>query len=291
MMFPLVQDLAAIGVPIAVTCRVLGFSKQAFHQWRKRPCSPRDEEEAWLINALRDAHGHDPAFGYRLLADEITADGHVVSERRVWRLCSREDIVSVISKCGRGKGRRPGPAVHDDKVQRVFVANGPNEIWLTDITEHWTDEGKLYLCAVKDVFGNKIVGYATGLRMTARPAVAALEDAVARHGNVNGCIVHSDRGSQFRARRYRKALRRHGLVGSMGRVGAAGDNAAMESFFSTLHTNVLDSRRWVTRAELRLAIIHWIEATYHRRRRQRRLGKLTPVEYEDIMRLAVALAA
>ena len=77
----------------------------------------------------------------------------------------------------------------------------------------------------------------------------------------------------------------------MGRVGAAGDNAAMESFFSTLQTNVLDSRRWVTRAELRLAIIHWIEATYHRRRRQRRLGKLTPVEYEDIMRPAVALAA
>lgn len=221
MMYPLVQDLAAIGVPIAVTCRVLGFSKQAFHQWRKRPCSPRDEEEAWLINALRDAHDDDPAFGYRLLADEITADGHVASERRVWRLCSREDIVSVISKRGRGKGRRPGPAVHDDKVQRVFVANGPNEIWLTDITEHWTDEGKLYLCAVKDVFGNKIVGYATGPRMTARLAVAALEDAVARRGNVSGCIVHSDRGSQFRARRFRKALRRHGLVGSMGRVGAS----------------------------------------------------------------------
>lgn len=78
MMLPLVQDLAVIGVPITVTCRVLGFSKQAFHQWRKRPCSPRDEEEAWLINALRDAHDDDPAFGYRLLADEITADGYVV---------------------------------------------------------------------------------------------------------------------------------------------------------------------------------------------------------------------
>ena len=97
--------------------------------------------------------------------------------------------------------------------------------------------------------------------------------------------------TQFRSRRFRKALRRHGLVGSMGRVGAAGDNAAMESFFSTLQTNVLDTRRWTTRAELRLAIIHWIEATYNRRRRQRRLGKLTPIEFETIMKPAVALAA
>lgn len=181
--------------------------------------------------------------------------------------------------------------MHDDRVQREFTAKGPNEIWLTDITEHATDEGKLYACAVKDVFAGKIVGYATGPRMPARLAIAALEDAVTRRGNVAGCIVHSDRGSQFRSRRFRKALRRHGLVGSMGRVGAAGDNAAMESFFSTLQTNVLDTRRWTTRAELRLAIIHWIEATYNRRRRQRRLGKLTPVEFETIMKPAVALAA
>lgn len=292
MMFPLVQDLAAAGAsPVAVTCRVLGFSKQAYYQWKKRPCSPRDASDARLINALRDAHDDDPTFGYRLLADEVVADGATASERRVWRLCHQEGIASEITTRKRGKGRRPGPAVHDDRVQREFTARGPNEIWLTDITEHATDEGKLYACAVKDVFAGKIVGYATGPRMTARLAVAALEDAVTRRGNVAGCIVHSDRGSQFRSRRFRKALRRHGLVGSMGRVGAAGDNAAMESFFSTLQTNVLDTRRWTTRAELRLAIIHWIEATYNRRRRQRRLGKLTPVEFETIMKPAVALAA
>ncbi|RCS63145.1 hypothetical protein CIK77_02880 [Microbacterium sp. JB110] len=139
MMFPLVQDLAAAGVPVAVTCRVLGFTKQAYYKWQARPCSPRDEDDAHLIDALRDAHHDDPAFGYRLLADELAADGHVASERRVWRLCSQEGIASEISKRGRGKGkRRPGPTVHDDRVQRVFTAAGPNEIWLTDITEHWT---------------------------------------------------------------------------------------------------------------------------------------------------------
>ena len=88
-----------------------------------------------------------------------------------------------------------------------------------------------------------------------------------------------------------RALHRHGMVGSMGRVGAAGDNAAMESFFALLQKNVLDRRRWATRQELRLAIVIWIERTYHRRRRQAALGRLTPVEYETIMTTVAAQAA
>ncbi|SNU02018.1 Integrase core domain-containing protein, partial [Ruaniaceae bacterium KH17] len=104
-------------------------------------------------------------------------------------------------------------------------------------------------------------------------------------------IVHSDRGSQFRSRKFRNALKRHKLLGSMGRVGACGDNAAMESFFSLLQKNVLDRQRWTTRLELRLAIVQWIEGIYHRKRRQRRLGKLTPIEFETIMKDAATLAA
>ena len=158
-------------------------------------------------------------------------------------------------------------------------------------TEHWTREGKLYLCAIKDVCSNKIVGYAIDKRMKASLAVRALENAVMQRGYPKGTIVHSDRGSQFRSRRFQKALKRHKLLGSMGRVGAAGDNAAMESFFSLLQKNVLDRKSWQTRKELRLAIVSWIEGKYHRKRRQRRLGKLTPVEFETIMMEAVALAA
>jgi len=120
--------------------------------------------------------------------------------------------------------------------------------------------------------------------MQARLAVSAVETAVARRGgDVAGCILHSDRGSQFRARKLKRCLNRHGLVGSMGQVGSAGDNAAMESFFSLLQKNVLNTRRWHTRDELRIAIVTWIERTYHRRRRQPRLGRLTPIEYETIM--------
>jgi transposase InsO family protein len=147
------------------------------------------------------------------------------------------------------------------------------------------------MCAIKDVFSNRIVGWAIDERMKARLVVAAIEMAVARRGDVAGCILHSDRGSQFRARKVHRVLARHGMVGSMGQVGSAGDNAAMESFFALLQKNVLDRHTWATRDDLRIEIITWIERTYHRRRRQARLGRLTPIEYETIMTPQTAPAA
>lgn len=294
MIYPLVRELAATGtpirVPVAVTCRVLKIAKQPFYRWLKNPVSNRDWEDAQLTNAAIDAHQEAPTFGYRLIADELADLGFEASERRVWRLCSQAGIVSAITRKKRGKAGRQGPPVHDDLVQRRFTADGPNRLWLTDITEHWTSEGKLYLCAIKDVFSNRIVGYSIDDRMTADLAVNALAMAVQRRRPV-ATMVHSDRGSQFRSRRFVLALSRAGLVGSMGRVGAAGDNAAMESFFALLQKNVLDQQSWATRQQLRLEIVTWIEATYHRRRRQRALGRLTPIEFETIMATTAATAA
>lgn len=163
MIYPLVKEMAAVGapvrVPVAVACRVLGFSKQGYYKWLKQPVSAREAEERELIAVLHQLHDDDPEGGYRVLAD--------------------------------------------------------------DITEHRTREGKVYLCAIKDVFSNRIVGYSIDSRMKARIAVNALEMAVAHRGRPTGVIVHSDRGSQFRSRRFLKALKRHGLTGSMGRVGAS----------------------------------------------------------------------
>jgi transposase InsO family protein len=281
MSFPLVQELTAEGIPVRLTCGVLGFSAQAFYKWRAAPVTDRDWTDAHLVNALVDAYADDPEFGYRLLADELRADGHQVGERRVWRLCSQQKLFSVTTKKGRrGSGKIPGPAVHDDHVQRDFTAPRPNAVWLTDITEHPTAEGKLYCCAIKDCFSNRIVGYALGERMTAQLATKALKSAIARRLPVATVVVHSDRGSQFRSRAFRAVLRAADLTGSMGRVAAAGDNAAMESFYALLQKNVLDRRRWRTRAELHNAIVYWIEHTYNNRRRQRSLGRLTPVEFE-----------
>lgn len=288
MMYPLVLDLAADGVPVTVTCRVLGFSTQAFYKWRKAPLTQRDWEDAHLINAALAIHADDPAFGYRFIADELPARGILAGENKVARLCSQERIWSVFAK-KRGLNRKAGPPVHDDLVDRQFRADRRDEVWLTDITEHRTDEGKLYLCAIKDVYSNRIVGYSIDSRMKASLAVSALDHAIASR-SPDATIVHSDRGSQFRSRKFVHALSHNGLRGSMGRVGACGDNAAMESFFALLQRNVLDRQRWATRAELRLAIVTWIERTYHRRRRQRALGKLTPIEFE-LLHTPVATAA
>jgi putative transposase len=281
MSYPLVRDLAAEGIPVRLTCGVLGHSTQAYYAWLARPVSQRELQDAYLTNVLLDAHADDPEFGYRFLADELEHAGHQVGERGVWRLCSQQKLWSTtVGKGRRGSGKTPGPAVHDDLLQRDFTASAPDQVWLTDITEHPTSQGKVYCCAIKDVFSNRIVGYAIDERMTAQLAVSALRVAIARRQPTGVVVVHSDRGSQFRARSFRAVLTAAGLQGSMGRVASAGDNAAMESFFSLLQKNVLNQGRWASRDELHYAIVLRIEHTYNRRRRQRALGRLTPFKYE-----------
>lgn len=219
MMFPLVRDLADDEIPVTVTCRVLGFSTQGFCTWKKSPVTQRDWDNAHLINAAYDIHADDPAFGYRFIADELLGRGIIAGENRVARLCSQQRIWSVFAK-KRGLNKKSGPPVHDDLVARKFTAHKPNQLWLKDITEHWTDTGKLYLCAIKDVYLNKIIGYSSDSRMKASLAVNALTNALAIRGAA-GTIVYSGRGSRFRSRKFVHALSDNGLQGSMGRVGHA----------------------------------------------------------------------
>ncbi|SCQ57615.1 ISMsm7, transposase orfB [Propionibacterium freudenreichii] len=199
MIYPLVKEMAAVGaplrVPVAVACRILGFSTQGYYKWLKQPVSARETEEAELIAVLHQLHEDDPEGGYRVLADDIAELGYTLSERRVWRLCRIAGIQSVFTR-RKTRYKTAGAPVHDDLVQRQFTAEVPNQLWLTDITEHRTREGKVYLCAIKDVFSNRIVGYSIDSRMKARIAVNALEMAVAHRGRPAGVIVHSDRGSQ-----------------------------------------------------------------------------------------------
>ena len=187
MIYPLVREMAATGarvrVPVAVACRVLGFSEQAYYQWVKSPRSAREIEEEHLIGVLRELHEDDPEGGYRVLADDLHDLGYTLSERRVWRLCHVAGIQSVIATRKR-RYQKAGAPVGDDLVQRDFAADRLDEKWLTDITEHWTREGRLYLCAVKDVCSNRIVGYAIDQRMKA-----------SRSSPVEWCNEHSSRMS------------------------------------------------------------------------------------------------
>ena len=299
MIYPLVREMAAAGarvrVPVVVACRVLGFSTQGYYKWLKEPVCDRDRDDAGVLNVLHDLHQDDPTLGYRFLKDELEHEGINCSENRVHRLCRIGGLWASHAK-KRGKNGRPGPPVHDDllatedehgRIRHRFTATAPNQVWLTDITEHPTREGKLYLCSVKDVFSNRIVGHSIDIRMKSSLAARAIQHAITLR-SPEGTICHSDRGSQFRSRKVTRILRENGLKGSMGRVGSAGDNASMESFYSLLQKNVLNTRTWDTREQLRYAIVYWIEAKYNRRRRQRGLGKLTPVEYETVHQPAMA---
>jgi hypothetical protein len=209
MMYPLVRELAAkdapVRVPVAVTCRVLKIARQPYYRWLAQPVTDADLVEAYRANALFDAHGEDPEFGYRLLIDEAADAGEVMAQRTAWRICSDNGWWSVFGKPKKGKAKKPGPPVHDDLcayvdehgvTRHAFTAEEPNQLWIGDITEHWTGEGKLYLCAFKDVHSNRIVGYSIDSRMKSKLAVEALNNAVARRGDVAGCVVHTDRGSQ-----------------------------------------------------------------------------------------------
>ncbi len=294
------SELAADGIPVVVACRVLKLARQPYYRWLAESVTAAEWIQAHRANALFDAHREDPEFGYRYLLDEARDAGQVMVERTAWRICSDNGWWSAFGKKRGKNGKKPGPPVHDDlcavtddkgRVRHEFKADAANELWIGDITEHWTAEGKLYVCAFKDVWSNRIVGYSIDSRMKSRLAVTALNNAVARRGDVAGCVVHTDRGSQFRSRKFVRALARHRMVGSMGRVGAAGDNAAMESFFSLLQKNVLNRGAWATRQDLRIAIVTWTERTYHRRRRQDALGRLTPIEYEIIMTSPASQAA
>ena len=147
-MYPLVRELAAkdapIRVPVTVTCRVLGLVRQPYYRWLEQPVTDAELEEAYRANALFDAHRDDPEFGYRFLVDEARDAGESMADRTAWRICSDNGWWSAFGKKKRGKGKKAGPPAHDDLVQRNFTAEAANQLWLTDITEHSTSEGKLY---------------------------------------------------------------------------------------------------------------------------------------------------
>jgi transposase InsO family protein len=154
-----VSELAADGIPVVVTCRVLELARQPYYRWLADPVRPAELEQAHRANALFDAHRDDPEFGYRFLVDEARDAGQVMCERTAWRVCTDNGWWSAFGKKkARGKGSKVGPPVHEDLVCRDFTATAPDRLWLTDITEHPTREGKVYLCAVKDVFSNRIWG-------------------------------------------------------------------------------------------------------------------------------------
>jgi transposase InsO family protein len=281
MRFRLVQELAADGVPVAVACRVLRVSTAGYYEWRHRPPSARARADEALSVEIAEIHELSRgSYGSPRVHAELRLGRDVrCGRKRVARLMRRAGLQGIFRR--RRRRQHPAPPVHDDLVQRRFVADAPDRLWVTDITEHPTREGKVYLAAVLDVYSRRIVGWSIADHLRSELVVDALEMARWRRQPPPGqTVVHSDRGSQYTSWAFGHRLRAAGLLGSMGRVGSALDNSMIESFFGTLQLELLDRRRWQTRAELATAIFEWIEGWYNPHRRHSSVGHLSPVDYE-----------
>ena len=291
MKFRLVQELAADGVRVAVACRMLRVSTSGYYEQRGRPPSLRAVADEALSAQIREIHVCSRGtYGVpRVHAELRLGRGVRCGRKRVARLMRAARLCGIYRR--RGRRARPVAPVHDDLVRRRFVADAPDRLWLTDITEHPTREGKVYLAAVLDVYGRRIVGWSIADHLRAELVVDALEMARWRRRPAAGqTVLHSDRGTQYTSWAFGHRLRDAGLLGSMGRVGSAYDNAMMESFFGTLQRELLDRRRWATRKELATAIFEWIEAWYNPRRRHTSIDNLSPVDYERLFTAAADAA-
>lgn len=280
MKFRLVQELAADNLPVAVACRTLGVSHSGFYEWRDRPPSTREIANDQLLCEIRDVHQWSRgSYGSPMMHRELTMGrGRICSKKRVERLMRTAGIRGSYRR--KGHRRKPLPPTQDDLVARQFTVDRPNRLWVTDITEHPTDEGKVYAAVVLDAFSRRVIGLSIADHLRSELVVDALEMARWRRRDAVGTIVHSDHGSQYTSWAFGQRLRAAGLLGSMGRIGSALDNALAESFFSRLQLDLLDSQRWPTRATLAAAIFEWIEGWYNPHRRHSSLGYLSPINYE-----------
>jgi len=269
--------------PVTTLCRVLGVSTSGYYDWRGRGVSARAQRDAELTELIVEIHqASRGTYGAPRVHAELTL-GHGIrcSKKRVARLMRQAGLTGVHRRGLRGCTRRdPSRPSYPDLVGRHFTATAPDQLWVGDLTQHATDEGWLYFATVIDAFSRKVVGWAMGDRPVADLVLSAVNMAVWNRRPGHGVIHHSDHGSQYTSLAFTRRLREAGVVGSMGSVGDALDNAVAESFFATLQTELLDRSSWPTRQKLRSAIFEYVEAFYNRRRRHSALGYLSPVEFE-----------
>jgi len=270
--------------PVVVLCRVLQVARTGFYAWCKRPRSARSREDEVLGVEIAAVHAESrKTYGSPRVHAELRARGRRVGRKRVARLMRAKGLA------GRKKRRfrTTTDSKHDlpvaqNLLDRNFVASAPNEKWVTDITYIWTWQGWLYLAVVLDLFSRRVVGWSIADHMRTELPLDALEMALGRRRPPAGLMHHSDRGSQYASGDYSEALEAAGIVRSMSRSGDCWDNAAAESFFSTLKHELLYRRPWPTRREAKAATVEWIEGFYNSKRRHSHLRYRTPMEHEKL---------
>jgi transposase InsO family protein len=269
------------GVPYAVACRALGVSESWFFKWHDRPPTPAEQRRAEVDQAVAAAfEASKGTYGSPRIHAELRAGGWRISGKTVAKSMARQGMAGRVKKRRKGLTRPERP--FGDLVNRDFTATGPNLKWCGDITEIPTDEGKFYLATALDLFSRRLLGYATSAHPDAVLAGQAIKMAVAtRGGNVAGTIFHTDRGSTYTADDFTGLCAKLKITQSMGRVGSCFDNAAAESFFSTLEWEVLSRHHFSTRAEAREVVTRWVCDFYNKVRLHSSCGMKSPIDYEN----------
>ena len=274
--------MAAEGLPVQLACRLLEVAESGFYEWRSRPPSQRAIRHAWLTDQIRAVHAASRGtYGAHRVHAELTLGlGVSVGHNQIELLMARAAIKGLPGT-RRSRPRHDTPTA-SDLVERMFTRTQPNRLWVTDITEHRTREGKVYCAVVLDTFSRRVVGWSIDSSQTAALVTNALGMAIANRAPEPGAIVHSDHGVQFTSWAFTDRAKRSGLVPSMGSIGDCYDNAVIESFWGRMQTELLNRKCWKTRIESANAIFDYLEIFYNRQRRHSALGMRTPIEFEVI---------
>jgi putative transposase len=272
--------------PTTVLCRSLGVSTSSYYEWRERRENPsaRARHDGWLTERIRMIHTQSRGtYGApRVHAELRLGEGIRVGRERVARLMRSAGIEGVYRRRRRGCTRRdPRAELSEDLVMRRFDAQAPNQLWVSDVTEHPTDGGKVYVAVVLDAWSRMVIGWSIADHIRSELVVDALQMAIWRRRPAEGkTICHTDHGSQYTSWAFGRRLRAAGLLGSMGSIGDCFDNSLAESFFGTLQLELLDRHHWTTKEELATAVFEYVEAFYNPRRRHSSIGNLSPAEFE-----------
>lgn len=258
--------------PVRMMCRCLQVSPSGYYAWKQRRPSRRAVANAALLERIRELHeASDGTFGAPRMWEELAFEEIPCSRNRVARLMRRAGLQGIpIRRCRGGRRKPTRPEGIADHLRRDFGADRPNHKWVTDLTEIVTEEGKLYLGAVQDLFSKEVVGWSMSSRQTRALALQAVLMALWQREDAKPVILHSDQGSQFTSGEYQRFLIGHRVTCSMGSVGTCADNAAAESFFALLKRDRIHRRRYATRAQARVDVFDYIER-FHNPRMRRRL--------------------
>jgi transposase InsO family protein len=277
-----IASLAGQGFEVKRCCRIIGVAPSGYFGWRRRSPTPSELRREWLRGLISQIHAESRGvYGYRRVRAELQLGRQIVVSRKlVHKLMGEARLHGLPTR----KQRKSliHVATAEDLVCREFARDAPDRLWLTDITEHPTREGKVYCCVVLDAHSRRIIGWSIDSHQATSLVTNALAMAISNRTPSGATVIHTDHGSQFTSWAFSERVRQSGLVPSMGTVGDAFDNALIEAFWARLQTELLNRKKWKTRIELSTALFDYLEIFHNRNRRHSSLGMLTPIEFEKV---------